>query len=237
LANQLTSLELLPPLAAGILPPLVWLWFWLKEDKKRPEPRNLLILSFFAGALSILFVVPLQFVAKDIFSTGLALLVAWAAIEEVAKYITAYIIDFRKRTYDEPIDSMIYLITVALGFASFENVLFLIKSAAAGSLSFSITTALMRFLGATLLHVFSSAFLGGIVALAFCRSSKIKRLYALLGLITATILHTLFNFFIMNDGFGANTSVLTVFAALWVGVIALLLFFERVKTVTCSIKT
>ena len=163
-------------------------------------------------------------------------MLSWAGIEEVAKYLVAYLIDFRKRTYDEPIDSMIYLVTVALGFASFENVLFLVKSVAAGGLSLGLTTALMRFIGATLLHVFSSAFLGGIIALAFYKSPKTKRLYALLGLITATVLHTVFNFFIMNEGlFGGNINVLSVFAALWIGVIALLLFFERVKNVTSKI--
>ena len=214
----------------------MWLWFWLKEDKVRPEPRNLLIFSFFAGALSILLVIPAQFATKSIFAGGIILLLSWAGIEEVAKYLVAYLIDFRKRTYDEPIDSMIYLVTVALGFASFENVLFLVKSVAAGGLSLGLTTALMRFIGATLLHVFSSAFLGGIIALAFYKSPKTKRLYALLGLITATVLHTVFNFFIMNEGlFGGNINVLSVFAALWIGVIALLLFFERVKNVTSKI--
>jgi len=236
LANQLTSLGLLSLLAAGVLPPLVWLWFWLKEDKTRPEPRSLLVLSFFAGALSIIIVIPLQFVARDIIVPGLALLLAWAAIEEIVKYAVAYIADFRKRTYDEPIDSMIYLITVALGFAAFENVLFLVKSATAGGLSLGITTALMRFIGATLLHAFSSAFLGGFIALAFYKSRKMKHLYAIAGLITAVVLHTIFNFFIMNDGFfGGSINVLSVFAALWIGVIALLLFFERVKNVTSKI--
>ena len=150
MASSLSALQLFFILCAGILPPLVWLWFWLKEDTRRPEPRKLLVLSFFAGALSVLFVVPFQAAAQYIFSPNLVLLLVWATIEEVTKYAVAFLIDFRKKAYDEPIDAMIYLITVALGFAAFENVLFLIKSMVAGGLSVGIMTAGMRFLGASL---------------------------------------------------------------------------------------
>ncbi len=236
--TSLTSLQLFFVLVAGIIPPLLWLWFWLKEDKKRPEPRTLIVLSFFAGALSILAVIPLEAIAANIWGPGLLLLLVWAAIEEGAKLGVAYLVDFRRRTYDEPVDSMIYLVTVAIGFASFENVLFLLRGLSTGGLQMGIIMALMRFLGATLLHVFSSATLGGIIAMAFCKDARTKHVYALVGLLVSSALHTLFNFFIINQGLAQSVSgnsggVIAVFAMLWVGIIFLLLFFERVKTVTC----
>jgi hypothetical protein len=46
------------------------------------------------------------------------------------------------------------------------------------------------------------------------------------GVILAIFLHTLFNFFIL--GAGGNTTF-WVFLALWFGIIAILLFAERVK--------
>lgn len=236
MASSLSALQLFFILCAGILPPLVWLWFWLKEDTRRPEPRKLLVLSFFAGALSVLFVVPFQAAAQYIFSPNLVLLLVWATIEEVTKYAVAFLIDFRKKAYDEPIDAMIYLITVALGFAAFENVLFLIKSMVAGGLSVGIMTAGMRFLGASLLHVFSSATLGGIIALAYCKSKRERIVSVLIGIMVASALHTLFNFFIMNESLSDGSgNVLAVFAVLWVGVMCLLLFFEKVKTITCKL--
>lgn len=239
MANIFTAiapLELFIVLIAGILPALIWLWFWLKEDNKRPEPRNLLILSFFAGALVVLPVILLESYAMKALVSGLFLLIAWAFIEEVGKFAVAYLFDLRRRTYDEPIDAMIYLITVAIGFAAFENVLFLIKSLGSGGLEVSLATAAMRFLGATLLHVFSSSVLGGFLAISFCDSKIKKRLYTFGGLIVATLLHTLFNFFIMSRGVvNGGTNVITVFTILWIGIIFLLLFFEKVKTITCKI--
>jgi protease PrsW len=215
----------------------LWLWFWLKEDRRRPEPRRLLILSFFGGALAVILVLPFQALAHKFIAPGVLLLFIWAGLEELIKLLVAFLIDFRKRSYDEPVDAMVYLLTVALGFSAFENILFLLKSYGEGGLEAGLTTASMRFLGATLLHVFSSSVLGGLLAMSFCKSRRQKWAYTLLGLISATVLHTMFNFFIINQGISSdNGNVLGVFLALWVGVLGLLLFFEKVKSITCQIK-
>jgi len=164
------------------------------------------------------------------------MLLLWAFVEELAKYGVAFFVDFRKRTYDEPIDAMIYLITVALGFSAFENVLFLVRSLSEGGLQISLLTASMRFIGASLLHVFSSAVLGGFIAMAYCKSRRAKIVYLIYGVVLASVLHTLFNFFIINNSImDGSGNVLTVFAILWVGVIFILWFFEKIKTVTCKI--
>jgi RsiW-degrading membrane proteinase PrsW (M82 family) len=44
-------------LLSGILPALLWLWFWLKEDNLHPEPRSLLIGSFIAGMIVVVFAI------------------------------------------------------------------------------------------------------------------------------------------------------------------------------------
>src|SRR3989339_737850 len=46
--------------AGGVLPALVWLWFWLKQDRENPEPRGLITLSFVAGMAVVFFVLPVQ---------------------------------------------------------------------------------------------------------------------------------------------------------------------------------
>ena len=194
------------------------------------------MLSFFAGALSVIFVIPIQALASKLFVPGFLMLLLWAFVEELAKYGVAFFVDFRKRTYDEPIDAMIYLITVALGFSAFENVLFLVRSISEGGLQISLLTASMRFIGASLLHVFSSAVLGGFIAMAYCKSRRAKIVYLIYGVVLASVLHTLFNFFIINNSImDGSGNVLTVFAILWVGVIFILWFFEKIKTVTCKI--
>src|SRR6185503_954988 len=82
---------------------------------------------------------------------------------------------------DEPIDPVMYMVAVALGFAAVENTLFLISPLAGGTLLQTLLTGNLRFVGATLLHVLSSAAIGVALALSFYKPRKIKPLYAIVG--------------------------------------------------------
>jgi RsiW-degrading membrane proteinase PrsW (M82 family) len=136
-------------IAGGLLPALAWLWFWLREDSKHPEPRNLIALAFLAGMLTVAAVIPIQKFTAGYFMLGTtATFAAWAAIEEVCKFLAARITVLGRRTTDEPIDAVIYMVTVALGFASVENALFLLNPAIAGQLSTTLLTSDLRAIGA-----------------------------------------------------------------------------------------
>jgi RsiW-degrading membrane proteinase PrsW (M82 family) len=210
----------------GILPPLLWLWFWLKEDKARPEPRGRIFLSFAAGMAMVPLVIPFEKAALNIFGMGTIAVIAWAIIEEVFKYIGAYFAALRSRYFDEPIDAMIYLITAALGFAAVENVFFLLGPLQDGDIFQSLITSNLRFLGATLLHTVSSAAVGSAIALSFYRRKKVRREYLLVGITLAVALHALFNLFIMKQ---TGVRMFFIFGFVWIAVIALIVFFEKVK--------
>jgi RsiW-degrading membrane proteinase PrsW (M82 family) len=45
-------------LLGGLLPALLWLWFFLKEDSKRPEPKWLILAAFLAGMLAVILALP-----------------------------------------------------------------------------------------------------------------------------------------------------------------------------------
>ena len=161
------------------------------------------------------------------FAVGGLLIFLWAAIEELLKYFAASLIILKKKAVDEPLDPIIYMITIALGFAAVENTLFLMNPDL--DLYNGIITGNLRFLGATLLHILASATIGVAMALSFYKSESIKKLYVRIGVLLSIVLHTLFNFFIIESN---GEKILTVFAAVWIGVIVLLLFFEKVKRIT-----
>ncbi len=213
--------------AAGFIPAFIWLVFWLFEDRRRPEPRRLVIRTFFAGMLSVVIVLPLEKAAVDSgLPVGLPLFLAWAAIEELVKLAIALLFVLRSAAVDEPIDIPIYLISIALGFAALENTLFLLTPINDGKLLESIITGNLRFIGASLIHVLSSAVIGGALAFAFYREFSYKLWFGLIGVILAVSLHAVFNLLIITSG---ASQILTVFLGVWVGIIFLLLAFERVK--------
>ena len=221
------SLTVLFALLGGTLPALLWLSFWLLEDRCQPEPKRYIFISFILGMLMVPLVLPLERAAVAYFALGsMSLLFSWAFIEEMAKFIAAYFGGLRTGAFDEPLDAVIYLVTAALGFSALENALFIFTPLADGEVMKTIVTGDLRFVGATLLHVLSSATIGIALALSWGKPAAVRRLATLCGVILCVSLHTLFNFFILNSG---NDATFWVFLVIWVGIIAMLLLIERIK--------
>lgn len=211
----------------GVLPALLWLAFWLLEDRCQPEPKRYILLSFVLGMLAVPLVLPIERQAIAYFAMGsVPLLLVWAACEEGFKFIAAYLGGLRWAAFDEPLDAVIYLVTAALGFSSLENALFLWTPLASGEVLRSVVTGDLRFIGATLLHTLSSATIGICIALAFSKSPAVRRAAAAGGVILAVLLHTLFNFFILGTSGGGT---FWVFLIIWVGIVGALLMVERIK--------
>jgi len=211
----------------GIIPALVWLWFWLKEDT-HPEPAKMLTLSFIGGMIAVIVALPLQRIVYDTVADQNTSFVLWAIIEELAKFVIVYYIALSRKVTDEPVDNIIYLIVSALGFVALENALFLVDMVHTGDFAGIIMTSNLRFMGASLLHTLSSATIGICMALSFYRSIWFKQMYLLIGIVFAILLHTSFNLFIIKQ---AEGSVFLVFGAVWFAIIIVMLFFERVKRI------
>ncbi len=212
--------------AVGILPALFWLWFWLREDTMHHEPRGVIFCAFLAGMFVAPLAIPFQgMVAAHFGDKTPQTLVLWAAIEEILKFTAAFCVALRSRKiFDEPIDALMYLITVALGFAAMENTLFLLGAFHNGSFIDGLILGNIRFVGASLLHTVCSALIGTFLAISFYLSRTRRLLYAAAGLVFAVVLHMLFNFFILK-----GNHALFVFSVVWLAVISLLLVFEKVK--------
>ena len=215
---------------AGLAPALFWLWFWLREDNAHPEPYLLIAISFIAGLAVVPIALPLQKAALGLYS-GPGLIIVWVIIEELLKYAAALILIFWNKEVDEPIDMVIYMICIALGFAALENALFIYNPLVAGDLANSALTGSFRFIGAMLLHVLASGTIGVFLALSYYKPKITQLAAGTVGLFIAIVLHALFNFFIMD---ASGETILGVFLFVWMGVIVLFLLFEKIKKLECA---
>src|SRR3989344_3490536 len=220
--------QIILALIGGVLPALVWLVIWLREDNKNPEPRRLILRSFLLGMAAVILVLPLQNGVEVIFtgSVTFVTLLLWAALEEVLKFFAGYFGGLSSREDNEPVDPMIYMITAALGFVALENTLFILGPLLGGDLGQSIVTGNLRFVGASLLHIAASGVIGVFLSFSFYKSKWVRIWAGLNGLAVAIIFHDAFNFAIIKYG---DTGTYYAFLAVWIVIIALLLVFERVK--------
>ncbi len=213
----------------GIIPALIWLWFWLKEDI-HPEPAKMLTLSFLGGMLAVILVLPLQSMIYGAMNGENYLsFFLWASLEEIFKFGLVWFIALRNKENDEPVDSIIYMIVGALGFVALENTLFLMDFVRAGDFFSVFITNDLRFVGSSLLHIISSGTVGIFMAFSFYKNRSQKILYTVYGLFLAIILHTIFNICIMSI---QGAKMLLVFGSVWVSIVALLLLFEKVKHIS-----
>ena len=225
-------------LLGGILPAVLWLALWLFEDEKHPEPKRRIFKAFAAGALLVPVALLVERISAEFlgysvgnplgsFNFNFPALLMFAAIEEIAKLAAAYFSSFRhNKDFDEPVDTMIYLISAALGFAAFENALFIERGLTNHvGVNLLVYSGSLRFVGATLLHVVSSGLLGGFLAYTFWKKRHAGALA--MGLGSVILLHAVFNFFILK-GSGGIAAILT-FVFLWFAAFMLISVFQKIK--------
>ena len=146
-------------------------------------------------------------------------------VEEVVKFLMTKLMLFKNKVFDEPVDAMIYLIVIALGFAFFENALVVLNNYLNEiAILETIGILVYRFIGANLLHVVSSGIIGFYWAKGIVLKNQKK--FVIQGIIIATILHGLFNsiLVIFNE-----FSYVLILIILFIASLFLLKNFETIK--------
>ena len=231
MANSIALSHIVYALFTGLVPSLIWLYFWLRRDRNHPEPFFLLTISFLLGALAVIVAAFLQREVKDMFSDAQLRVVVWAGIEEALKFLIFYAVAYKSRANDEAIDPAMYLITIALGFAALENVLYILKPGINFTVTAGLLTGGLRFFGSTLLHTIASCFIGIVVGLS---PKMTKGVFMLIGLVGATFLHSTFNIFILKN---TTASFLQIYGYLWVSAIISLVILEKLNRIPIEEKS
>jgi RsiW-degrading membrane proteinase PrsW (M82 family) len=189
----------------SLAPSFIWLLFFLGKDH-HPESKRMILKIFFYGMLIAAPVALLELGFTDnlkvlnlppVLAKIIYVFVGIALIEELLKYFVVRWRVFDHREFDEPVDTMLYMIIAALGFAAMENILIFLPLNLDFHLMDTFLMSVLRFLGATFLHALCSGLLGYYLALSF-RYTKNRFKLAAKGMIIATFLHGLYDFSIME---------------------------------------
>jgi protease PrsW len=172
--------------AIALAPALFWFWFFARRDRN-PEPAWLLLRTFAWGMAMVLPAVLLESAIEGAFGM-MAVFLLVGLIEEGCKFLAALSV-VKRQEFDEPIDGLIYATAAALGFATLENVLYLMNHGAGlifvrGSIS-------------TLGHILFAGTWG--YAMSLKRFSGGRYLLRR-GWLLAALLHTIFNSLLLGAG-------------------------------------
>jgi protease PrsW len=189
----------------ALAPALFWFWFFARRDRN-PEPAWLLVRTFLWGAATVIPAALLEAGVESAF--GSVVMFAFVGlIEEGCKLIAASNV-LNSREFDEPVDGLIYATAAALGFATLENVFYMLTGGAG--------LILLRGPVSTLGHILFAGAWG--YALSLRRLSK-RRFVVRKALLLSAALHTLFNLLLFG---AASTAGLEWLLLPFVGLMVLM---------------
>lgn len=179
--------------ASAITPSLLLVWYFHARDVFR-EPAAVLWKTFGLGALIVgpvlLFAWPAYVLAQTIEAPlvyGLLSAFCAAAIpEEAFKFLVLWRYAMRHAAFDEPMDGIVYGVTASLGFATFENILYVADGG--GSAAF------MRAFTAVPGHAFLGAIMGYYAGRALTAGKDHRRGLLLRALLVPILLHGAYDF-------------------------------------------
>ena len=179
-----------------ILPSLLIVLFFVKSDRF-PEPTNQIIKIFCYGIFLCFPAYYLNTALGNIYSNiGLSesLITSFlsaAPVEEILKFTVLYSLVYKMKDFNEPIDGIVYGVTVSLGFATLENIYYVyILSDYFGTTSQAL--AILRSFSAIPAH----GIFGATMGYFFMKYSFIQKQNNLaMCLIVPILLHGIYNFF------------------------------------------
>ena len=116
-------------------PGLFWLWFFVRLDRLRPSPRRWIALSFIFGMAATIpaGIINTLALPDDLLSPGVTLasvsismLLVVGPVEEASKFLAIRLAVYRSLFFEEPMDGLVFGAAASLGFASLENLLYVL---------------------------------------------------------------------------------------------------------------
>lgn len=187
----------------AIIPVVIICTYIYRKDKNK-EPGNLLVKLFGLGIASCFLVLILSSIVFKIFpfmqneveqmnffETMAYAFIGVALIEELCKWYMTYKGAYSHNEYDEVYDGIVYAVYVSLGFAFFENILYVLGN---NSISVGISRGLLAVPG----HACDAVFMGYYLSLAkmysYKGNKKQEKKSLILSIIVPTILHGIYDF-------------------------------------------
>lgn len=191
-------------LLTALLPVAILVFYIYRKDKNLPEPTGQLVKAFFYGVISapssFFISIPLGmmglYLVEDTTVLGSVSSAFFGAAipEESAKLFVLWLVLRKNPFFDEKMDGIVYAVCVSLGFAAFENILYLFSDTES-FLSIGVVRAIFAVPG----HFCFGILMGYYYSIAkFYPKSSIKN--KILVLLAPIIAHGLYDsiLFVMN---------------------------------------
>lgn len=179
---------------ASLAPGVALLSYFYLRDHLQPEPISMVVRSFLYGVLLVFPVMMLQYVIQsewNLTNIWFQAVVASATVEEFFKWLAVYYTAYKHVAFDEPYDGIVYAVAVSLGFATLENLFYLLIN----GLEMAFWRAILPVSGHALFAVFMGYYLG---LAKFTIRPKVQHNRLFFSLLLPIALHAAYNLITMS---------------------------------------
>lgn len=217
----------------AILPSIVLSVYVYKKDYIEKEPISMLLILFLLGVVITIPVSLLEnsisylvnFDDNNLLHCFIKNFFVVAAVEEGYKYLVTYTVSWNSKNFDHIFDGIVYATFTSLGFATLENILYIIISLTNNGTTEALRTCLLRALVSVPGHAFYAVASGYYLGLAKYYKTlgyqRNKRIFIAMSIIVPIIIHGTFDFLLVID----NKYILVAFFA-FVGVLYLMSYLK-----------
>lgn len=209
-------MEMLISSALAVIPALFLVWYYNRQDRRKPEPKGVITKIFLLGIVITFPVIVVEVLVEKLegivgwmplgFAFFRAFVVA-ALCEEAFKLWVVKTFAYRNVNFDEIMDGVVYCVVASLGFACLENILYVSGG--------GIGVALLRAFTAVPMHALASGMMGYYIGKAkLAGNRQQERGYIWKGLWVAIFIHGLYDFLIFATPEVHDLLGLTIFPLL-----------------------
>lgn len=180
-------------LSAGIAPGLALLSYFYLKDEYESEPISVVLRTFMFGALLVFPIMFIQHVlhSEHIIKSGfIEAFLSSSLLEEFFKWFILFYAIYQHVELDEPFDGIVYGVAVSLGFATIENIFYLI----ANGIEHAMARALLPVSSHALFGVIMGFYLG---KAKFTEGKKAK--WVIISLLLPFILHGFYDYILISQ--------------------------------------
>ncbi|MCM8786599.1 MAG: PrsW family glutamic-type intramembrane protease [Candidatus Omnitrophica bacterium] len=194
-------------LTISIAPSLALVIYFYHKDKYEKEPLELLGKAFLFGLFSVFIALPIElilslpllFIKSGIFKIVYISFIVAGFVEEFIKFSIFKLLIYDNKEFNEPYDGILYCVIISLGFATFENIMYVLTAFFEFGIFGSLSVGVMRSLFSVPVHAFIALIMGYFFSKAkFSPDKNLEKFYIIKGLLIAIFLHGTFDFFALS---------------------------------------
>lgn len=188
----------------AVIPSMILFFVVWYGDRVEKEPPRLLLKLFLFGALSTVSAVILELVGElmlGIFTEEGSLLylllnnfIFVALVEEGGKYFFLKLATWKNPEFNYTFDAVVYAVAVSLGFATIENILYVLTGGIIGGVVIAFIRGLLSVPGHVIFAVFMGYFYGMAKYAHATGNEKKCRVHLMLALVVPVLLHGFYDF-------------------------------------------